>query len=314
MLLFATLLLAPLTAAAQPAGAQAEILFRQGRDLLASGKIAEACAAFEASQKLEPAVTTLMNLGGCRERNNQLATAWGIFVDVQRNLRDMTDEDSQQIVQVATTRAANLEPRLSKLMIHVADTHQEPKLEVLRNSEIVEHGAWNNELPIDGGTYVISARAEGFKTWSTTITIDIEKDVKSVEVPQLEKAPPPPPPKPLVIPARRSFVPLVVGGSAVALLAGALAFDLSADTTYSQAQAEMMNNATRHSLEGSANTKRYIAEGLAVTGLATGGVAVWMYLRDRHRDSSGTEKHARTLHVTPVVHGDRALVTLTGSY
>src|SRR4051812_29728499 len=59
---------------AQSAGAQAEAMFREGRTLLAAGKIAEACAAFEASHKLEPAMSTLMNLAACRERNGQLAT------------------------------------------------------------------------------------------------------------------------------------------------------------------------------------------------------------------------------------------------
>jgi hypothetical protein len=92
----------------------AELAHTSRRELakghVSSGKVTEACAAFEASQKLEPAVTTLMNLGGCREQNGQYATAWGIFVDVQRNLRDMTDDDSQQIVKVA-------QPRLSKLTV-----------------------------------------------------------------------------------------------------------------------------------------------------------------------------------------------------
>src|SRR5262249_50959378 len=48
-------------AQAQPASAQAEALFRQGKDLLAKGQIAEACAAFDASQKLAPTAATLLN-------------------------------------------------------------------------------------------------------------------------------------------------------------------------------------------------------------------------------------------------------------
>src|SRR3569623_1754367 len=40
-------------AQAQSAGAQAEVLYRQGRSLMAEGKIAEACSAFAASQMLE---------------------------------------------------------------------------------------------------------------------------------------------------------------------------------------------------------------------------------------------------------------------
>src|SRR5262249_6041948 len=77
------LLLAAGTAHAQPAGAQAETLFRQGKDLMAKGKIAEACAAFDASQKLEPTISALLNLAACREKNGQLATAWGLFLEAR---------------------------------------------------------------------------------------------------------------------------------------------------------------------------------------------------------------------------------------
>jgi hypothetical protein len=75
------------TVLAQPAGAQAEVLFRQGRDLMAAGKIVEACGAFAESQKLEPAVTTLLNLASCREKNNNLASAWGLFLEAERETR-----------------------------------------------------------------------------------------------------------------------------------------------------------------------------------------------------------------------------------
>ena len=69
---------------AQPASAQAEVLFRQGRDLMAAGKVAEACSAFDESQRLEPEITTLLNVAACREKLGQLATAWGLFLDAAR--------------------------------------------------------------------------------------------------------------------------------------------------------------------------------------------------------------------------------------
>jgi hypothetical protein len=77
------------------------VLFRQGRDLLAAGKVAEACSAFEESQKLEPAVTTLFNLAGCREKLGQFATAWGLFLDTARQTRSAADAASQQLHDVA---------------------------------------------------------------------------------------------------------------------------------------------------------------------------------------------------------------------
>ena len=266
---------------------------------MASGKVPEACAAFEASQKLEPAVTTLLNLGGCRERNGQFATAWGIFVDVQRNLRDVFDEDSKQLADVARTRADALEPRLSKLTIHVAPALQALHVEIARNDEHLAPGAWNTPLPTDGGHYVITARAEGYKTWSGTVTVAPEHDDQSIEVPPLIKAPPQKPaPLTVAAPSKLPVVPIVVGGGAALMLASAVAFDLSGETTYDQAKAEMTNNAVRTSLYNSANTKRYAAEVLAGAGIATAGVAVWLFFRERRRDK---EVHPRVL---PTVAGD----------
>jgi len=87
---------------AQSSGAQAETLFRQGKDLLAKGQIAEACAAFDASQKLDPNIATLLNQAACREKNGQLATAWGLFLDAERQTRNATDAQNQGHHQILT--------------------------------------------------------------------------------------------------------------------------------------------------------------------------------------------------------------------
>ena len=76
----------PSAALPQPACTQAELLFHQGRDLMAAGKVVEACSAFEESQKLESTVTTL-NLAGWREELGQLTTAWELFLVAVRQTR-----------------------------------------------------------------------------------------------------------------------------------------------------------------------------------------------------------------------------------
>jgi hypothetical protein len=166
-------------ALAQSAGAQAEVLFRQARDLLAAGKVAEACSAFEESQKLEPAVTTLLNLAGCRERLGQLATAWGLFLDVVRQTRSTGDAASQQLHDVAQARAQKLEPRVSRLTINVPQKTQVDGLEITRDRDRVDAGLWNRALPIDGGTYTVTARAPGANLWSTQVTVAAESDTKT---------------------------------------------------------------------------------------------------------------------------------------
>jgi len=117
---------APSRGTAQPASVQAQSLFDDGRRLLKAGKIAEACSSFEASQKLDPAVTTLLNLADCREQNQQLATAWGVFVDANRLARTT---GNAKLATVATSHARKLEPRLSRLTIAVAPDRQIAGLE-----------------------------------------------------------------------------------------------------------------------------------------------------------------------------------------
>lgn len=279
------LALAP--AHAQPSGAQAETLFRQGKELMARGQIAEACAAFDASQKLDPNIATLLNQAACREKNGQLATAWGLFLEAERQTRSATDAQNQQHHQTAATKAARLEPRLSTLAITVPGENRVAGLEILRSGDPVDPGAWNRALPVDGGTYRITARAPGNAEWSSTITVGNEHDAKAIEIPRLKAAALESPvatdghgdaPAPAASHRRSRVVPLVVGGAAVALAGGALGFELSARSTYNSSRAEVDND-KQASLWHSANTRRYVAEGLGVASLAAAGVAVWLAVR-----------------------------------
>jgi hypothetical protein len=284
----------------QAAGAQAEVLFREGRDLMTAGKYAEACAAFEQSQKLEPAISTLLNLAGCREKAGQLATAWGLFLEADRQTRSAKDTATKKLNGVAKTRAQKLESRVSKLAINVAQANQVDGLEILRDKEHIEAGMWNRALPIDGGTYTISAHSPGSSTWSTQITVGAEADTKTVDIPDLRNLPRDvAPTKPPVAPAheaappadeeeedepqptqsRSKTVPIIVGVGAVALLGGAVGFHLWGNAVYDDAKAEMLDQAKRDSLYDSANQKRYIATGLGAAGIAAAGVSLFLFLR-----------------------------------
>lgn len=308
-------------AQAQSSTAQAETLFRQGKDLMAHGNIADACAAFDASQKLDPTLATLLNQASCREKNGQLATAWGLFLDAERQSRAATDDATRQLHQVATDHAAKLEPRLSTLTITVAPENRVGGLEILRNREPVDPGAWNKALPVDGGTYKITARAPSNADWSSTVTVLVERDAKTIETPKLKAA---------VLessdPAgaghpgrgapdhpRSKVLPLVLGGAAVGLFAGAVGFELSASSTYDQSKREM-DNAKQDSLWSSANHKRYLAEGLGVAGIACAGVTVWLYLRGGDPEGSAPTTQASRLLVEPILGNDRAGLVLTGKY
>ncbi len=172
------------SATAQPAPAQAEHLFREGKRLMKEGNIAEACSAFEASYVKDPAVSTLLNLADCREKNHQYASAWGHFIDAARLTRGKSDQTTFH--KTATDRAAGVENRLSYLIINVpADTHIEG-LTITVDRKPLAETEWNRKFPVDEGEYKVEGKAPAHEPWSTTVSVAAAKDTKSVTVPRFQ--------------------------------------------------------------------------------------------------------------------------------
>jgi hypothetical protein len=266
---------------AEPAAAQAQVLFDQGIALEDAGKIPEACAAFDASEKLEPTISTLLNQAACRETNHQLATAWGLFLDAERQARAATDEPTRQLHLVAIEHAAQLEPRLSKLTVNVPPTSKVPGLELVRGNDVIDAGAWNHPLPLDGGAYTITARAPGYEPWSTSAQLGAEHDAKAVDVPLLKRAPVPV----SAAPPARPVAALLAGAGAVVLLGGAIGAEAWASHTYGESTREP-DDQKQKSLYDSANSERHLAIGLGVAGVASAGCATWLYVRHRRETAT----------------------------
>lgn len=296
------------TAAAQPAttaSAEADTLFDQGRSLMEAGKLGEACAAFEASQKLSPAVSTLLNLARCREQNQQLATAYGLYRDAERQTRAPLDDTTQAMNRSASDHAKALAPRLSKLTVNVPAVSRVEGLVISRASVAIDPGAWNRDLPVDGGSYMITARAPGFLEWSTTIEVAGEHDTKAIEVPALVRAP-----VVRIHRPRSKLVPITLVGGAVVLFGGAAGLDALARGEYGDALVEP-DDAKQDSLWNGAKTKRYVAQGMAVAGLATAGLAVWLYFRGKRETA---EPRTARIDVQPVVTSNGGAFVVGGSF
>src|SRR5687767_3933971 len=122
-------------AVAQPSP-QAEVLFRNGKQLMKDGKYAEACAAFEGSERAEHNIATLMSLADCREKNRQYASAWALFLQADSQTR--ADPKLATLNTTAKTRALALEPRLSYLTINVPDESRVADLVVTRDGQPVD--------------------------------------------------------------------------------------------------------------------------------------------------------------------------------
>jgi hypothetical protein len=107
-------------------------------------------------------------------------------------------------------------------------------------------------------------------------------------------------------------LPIAIGAAAVATLGGAVAFELSAEATFEDSQAEP-NPTTSDILFAKANHRRYAAEALAVTGLAAGGVAAWLYWRNS-RDATPGGVASRSVHVVPTVTAGFSGLELLGRF
>ena len=316
--LIALALLAPQLARAQAVNADADALFRQGRDLMLEGKFVDACTAFDASEKLDPAITTMLNLADCREKNGQLATAWAEFLDAERRTRGAQDAASARLHAVASDHAQKLDSRLSKLEIRAAKLEG---LVITRNGVAVDASVLGRALPVDGGTYEVSATAPDHEGWKTTITVAAEHDAKVVEVPALRAIARPPvvritPPTASPVTDHHtlhtiSIAAMVAGGGAVAtgLVFGALARSkwtaavavcgpsLECDNGPDLARARSL--ATSASSRGSISTITTAAGGAVVVT----GLAMWWLTRNHDEHSSvalavdptyaGVEVHAR---------------------
>ena len=158
--------------------AAAEVLFQDGDRLMREGKLAEACDAFEASNRIEPRTGTLIRLGDCREKRGQLASAWSAYADASARAKDPAKK------QVADAKVAALGPRLSKLTITVAQPVAE--LAITRDGAPIDRALWGRAVPVDGGDLVLRATALGFQPWEQTVAVPVEGGAVTVDVPRLE--------------------------------------------------------------------------------------------------------------------------------
>jgi hypothetical protein len=306
------------TARAQPA-AIAEQLFRDGKQAMTAKRYAEACTAFEGSERRDPNISTLMNLADCREKNEQLATAWSLFLQAASETQgDATLTDFHEMAQ---KRAALLEPRLSHLIINVPDESRVRNLAITRNGDPVDPAEWNRALPVDGGNFDVEGKAPDHEPWSTKVKIRSEGDKQSVDVPRFNqvsvapKAEPANPqeaddaderPEPSRGLGRRRMAAIGFGGGAVAALGIGLAFEFSARSSYKSSLTE--NDRDRKAtLIDEGNHKRYFAEGLAIVGAGAAVTATILWV-------TGANKPTRRTTIAPLVGTSDFGLALTGGF
>lgn len=186
-LLGAFTLLGATDARAQDASgkAAAEALFDQGVQLMKNGRFSEACPKLETSQRVDPAVGTLLYLAECYERLGRTASAWATFREAESLARGANQADR---ARTAGTRAQKLEPELAYLTVSVPADARVEGLVVKRGGAVVLPDLYGVAAPVDPGLIEIEASAPGHRRSSSQVKVAARgKEVATV--PKLEPEP-----------------------------------------------------------------------------------------------------------------------------
>lgn len=182
LLVLALVTAVPGAARAQPSNYPAALaLFNEGRALEESGKYQEALDRFERSQKLFPAVGTLLNLGACYEELHRTASAWAAYnqaASLAVTLRDTVRQPRTR------EQADAIAPRVAKLTIVTAKATD---LTVTLNGARVEPAALDTAMPVDAGHLSIEVTSPGRSRWTSSVDIE-DGEARTVTIPELPSA------------------------------------------------------------------------------------------------------------------------------
>lgn len=158
----------------------AQSLFDEGKELMAAGRYAEACAKLDESQRRDPSGGTILNLALCREREGRIATAWADFKEALSLARRDGRSDR---VQAAQDHLAALQSQLPFLTVTVVDPAAEQ--EVTLDGSPLGRAAFGVAVSVDPGNHEIRATAPGRAPWSSTVESKRAERL-SILVPKLE--------------------------------------------------------------------------------------------------------------------------------
>jgi hypothetical protein len=161
----------------------AEVLFRDGKELLAQGDTQHACPKLTESYRLDAASGTLLALALCHEREGKLASAWAEYGDVASRSKV---EGRPDRASAAHAKALEIEPKLSSLTLVLADNSSTRSVEVRRNGAIVPMAWFGTAVPVDGGSVTVEATGPKKRTWKLTFSMAGSGDRRTVTIPALD--------------------------------------------------------------------------------------------------------------------------------
>ncbi len=148
--------------------AAAEALFQAGHEAAEAGDYQKACEKFEASNRLEPAAGTVLNIADCKERLGAYASAWQRYREAADKL-----SDGDERAQYALERARALEVKLPRVILEVSTGEAGPPdgTVISRDKAPIPLSVLGAALPVDPGAHEYVLEVPGYATTRQQVTI-----------------------------------------------------------------------------------------------------------------------------------------------
>src|SRR5215472_8294419 len=158
----------------QSSAATADSLFRSAKEAAALGDLMTACAQFAESQRLDPAIGTLLNLADCESRSGKLAIA---LVHVKAARDGMPSNDFR--LAFAANQIADLEARVPRITLVVAPP--DAPVRVMLDETAVAPASLGVQVPVDPGRHTITVSMPGHAVWREDVILS-ERERRTVTV------------------------------------------------------------------------------------------------------------------------------------
>ena len=295
---------------------RADQLFKKGKKLLAEKKYAEACTAFEQSDKLDPGIGAKLNVARCYQEWGKLATAWRWYTDAEHMAAASHDDRADKIHAIV----AALDPDVPRLTVNLPPGAATDHLVVKLDGLALELAALGLERRVDPGAHEVEAFVDGARR-SRTVPLERGGSAEiTLEVPvRPRQRVSPGAPEADAAPVRtRRLVGLGTSGAGVVAIGIAGIVTLRARGDYKHAldvhcngrtdMCDEIGQAAAHSARRRAN----ISTGVTIAGLGAIAGGVYLYLTANRAASAASSEHA--LYLAPVASGDGTGVVLGGAF
>jgi hypothetical protein len=276
----------------------AEAAFAEGVKLMKDGRCSEAVDRFRASQELDPASGTLLDLAYCEVRLGHLVSAWLAY---RRAISLAREQGKPTHERVAREQAEKLEAELPRLSLRLAEGVEEP-LAVDLDGKKIPPQTWSVAVPLDPGPHELLVLFSGGRTLRRDFNVAEGQrasiDISSPEPPSVQGAAPspavnvPPAHGDAAASARRPVWALALGSSGIVALLGSVALFGVARSQYDSA-ARACNGKNQcpsqaYTAERDAIGRAKLAAGIAAgAAIVTGGGAFfYFYARADGRPSA----------------------------